>query len=244
MNAIGYVTLLILGAISFVLLLAQTFLFGKLNWLQFRIWLLAKKGYHMVEHIGLDKVRNYFYLKPDNNKFDFKKGFYMHIPEATTKIRDGLIKQTNRAKFMVRTDDAALDANQYQKLKDTAEKFVYSVDAVTLRWGIPTITYVGKNPYPIIFSEPERQMGAQVLKDMYLRIVATQQYEWAKKMITIGLIVVAANVLVLLALWFVTKGNASNLGFCQANLNDTGRQLLDCVNSTARMMAQNSTIIV
>lgn len=268
-------------------------LFGKLMWLQFRVWLLARRGFHLVEHIGTDKVRRYFYLRPRDNKFDFNKGFYLHIPETTTKagelikgvpksfkisrldkvkvsgkelsrfdelissiesdlvdLRVGSDKYDKLKALLVKTRvgrDKLLeevDEGEYKRLEESITKFKYSVDAVTLRWGIPVITYVGNDPNPILFSERDKVYGAPVIRDVYIRLLATQKYGEFNKWIRIGVVALFLVVVVLAVYYFLLSSSASNLTVCQVSLDAVNNDLLVCVNKTAGVLAQNRTIIV
>jgi len=227
----------LLGNTALVLLLA---VFGRLMILQLKIWMLARRGYHMVEHIGTNKVRTYYYLKPDQNKFDFNSGFYMHHPETSTKT-DSLLKDV-KASFK-KIDDMK-DDEEYKVLQDKISKLVYDVDAVTLRWGIPIITYVGKDPHPIDFKERNREFGAQVIRDMYIRILATTQYGMLQKMMIWCIVALFAVAIVCGLLYVAYNSIHADLNMCIVNWNSTQQQLFMYVNKTAVISAQNNTLII
>lgn len=236
-----YLFLIISGLLGNTILVLLLAVFGRLIILQVKIWFLAKRGYHMVEHIGTNKVRTYYYLKPDQNKFDFNSGFYMHHPETSTKT-DTLLKAVPKdAKFTKL--DKLNDAEEYAELKKTIDRLVYHVDAVTLRWGIPIITYVGKDPHPIDFKERNREFGAQVIRDMYIRILATQQYGLMQKMIIWMVVALFACALVGLALYLAYNSLHGDLNMCIANWNTTSNAYQMLLNQS-KVVIQNNTLII
>ena len=234
----AFMAWLIVGTIGTILFIVLMIIFGKLIKLQVKIWFLARKGFHLVEHVGMNKVRTYFYLRPKDNKFDFKSGFYLHYPETTTKA-SGLLPSTPKGYRFLKFSDIAETA-EGDKLSEIVKKLVYNSDAITLKWGIPIITYVGNSPYPVNFSEPKTEYGAQVIRDVYIRLLATEQYGLMKRIIMIGLLVGAGILIALVLLFFAYKSNAGNLNLCLYNLNSTTQNLLAC----SIKAASNSTIIV
>ena len=250
MNTVGLMAWLIVASFGTVLLFATWMFYGKLIMLQTKIWFLAKRGFHLVEHVGTNKVRSYFYLRPKDNKFDFKSGFYIHYPETTTKT-DNLVKPVpkdlNSGFKFRKVSDMAENAEEdkaYKELEEKISKLVYDVEAVTLRWGIPIITYVGNSPYPVNFAEPDKEYGVQVIRDVYIRLLATEQYGFMRKIITIGLILFGVIAVALIAIYFVTKTNAGNLGVCLNTFNSTITQLVDCTAKQSLVSAANGVVVV
>jgi hypothetical protein len=234
---------LLVGTIGFFGFVTLLLMFGGLIWLQVRIWMLAKRGYHLVEHIGLNKVRTYYYLKPNDNKFDFKTGFYMHQADATTKTNT--ILQSTPSEFgTFKNLDKVSDEQEYKRLQEKVEKWNYSLDAVSLKWGIPIITYVGNDANPVNFTEAGKKYSAQVIKDVYIRLLATQQFNFLKKIILIGVVAMCVIGICLFLLWQLYKGQVQNTGACISAWNSTQYQLIQCINVTARVMGQNSTVFV
>ena len=256
----------IISIIIIVLFFGLLFFFGKLIWLQMRIWILASRGYVQVENIGEDKVRRYYYLRPKNNKFDIKKGFYLFFPETMTKTTillkkidpDMLVKQPEyydtlfdrlpkgeQDKFKKK---AEAEKKQYMELYSYISKLVYNVDAVTLRWGIPTVTYYGTDPNPVLFSDRKKVYDAGVLNDMYLRILLTQKYSVFKKWMIITVIALAIIAILIFAIFSTLSNQAKTIKACIYELNDTTNKLLTCVNETATTQAkiesQNRTIVI
>jgi len=237
MNTVGLLSWLIVGSIGTLLFLATLIFFGKLMKLQMKIWFLAKKGFHLIEHVGTNKVRTYFYLKPNDNKFDFKSGFYLHYPEATTKVRGVMPNTPSGFKRLDQMSEV-----EGAKLQETVGKLIYDTSAVSLRWGIPIITYVGNSPYPVNFTEPEKEYGAQVIRDVYIRLLATEQYGFMKKIITIGMIILGVIAVALILIYFGYRSQAGNTAMCMANWNSTAQSLINCINQTAEHVAANMPI--
>jgi len=236
-----YLFLIISGLLGNTILVFLVAIFGRLIILQIKIWALARRGYHMVEHIGTNKVRTYYYLKPDQNKFDFNSGFYMHHPDTTTKT-DTLLKAVPKDAKFSRLDKLD-DTKEYEAMKEKINKLVYDVDAVTLRWGIPIITYYGKDPHPIDFKERTREFGAQVIKDMYIRILATQQYGLMQKMIIWMVVALFACALVGGLLYFAYNSLHGDLNMCIANWNTTSNAYQMLLNQS-KVVIQNNTLII
>jgi hypothetical protein len=239
LNPLVYLVWLGVGTLGTLLFLLVMIMFGKLIKLQMKIWFLAKRGYHLVEHVGNNKVRTYFYLKPDNNKFDFRSGFYLHYPETTTKT-SAIIPKTPHKGFSFFKLSEIANEQEGDKLKEQISKLVYDTSAVTLKWGIPIITYVGNNPNPINFQEPEKEYGAQVIRDIYIRLLATQNYDFMRKMITIGIIVMAAVALGLILLYMGYNGANANANLCLHNWNSTANNLIECT----RTLAGNTSVVI
>jgi hypothetical protein len=240
---------LIIASIGTVGLVATWIIYGRLIVLQTKIWTLAKRGFHLVEHIGTNRVRTYFYLRPKDNKFDFKSGFYVHYPETATKTGNlmpkpplppkGPLWKFKKPEELDKLDQ--MDAEEAAKLEKQINKLVYDSNAVTLRWGIPIITYVGNSPYPVNFEEPDKEYGAQVIKDVYIRLLATEQYGFMRKMIIIGVLVMGVTALALLLLYFAYRTNGSNMAMCIQNWNSTITSLTTC---TAKLAVKEATSVV
>jgi len=238
MNTTTWIIWLIISSMGTVGLVLILIMFGKLLSLQVRIWFLARRGFHLVEHIGTNKIRTYFYLRPTDNKFEFRSGFYMHYPETTTKTEEILKPAPSGWKFR-KLDD--IDAKEGAELQERISKLVYDTNAVTLRWGIPVITYVGNSPYPVNFAEPQKEYGAQVIRDIYIRLLATEQFGFMKKIITIGVLILGVIALALLLLGWAYSSAATNTGACLSNLNATVTNLVTC---TAQHAATGAGVTV
>lgn len=259
--------LLFIGMLSFVLCILLLTMFGRLIFLQLRIWMIARRGYQQVEIIGEDRVRRYYYMRPKDDHFDVNDGFFLFMPDSITKQTAILMKAskamakmkkpaiTNEelAKLTEAQRKAYLDRfnaekAEMQKYFDAINNLHYKVDAVTLRWGIPTITYVGNSSEPVNFNDMRKTYDAKTLKDLYLRILLTQKYGLFKKLMVIATIALCfiAGMLFLYYLLFNGQGHNFNvnMNLCLQSWNQTQYQLTQCINQSARIAAQNSTIIL
>ena len=257
---------ILLGGFSFIALIVFLIMFGKLLNLQMRVWLLAKKGYVQVENIGEDKVRRYYYLRPKNNKFDIDSGFYIFFPETITKTTK-IMKRID-PKFLVKNPhyydelfdrlpekekanfkkQVEMEKEQYKELYEYVSRLQYSVDATTLRWGIPTVTYYGTNPDPILFSDREKVHDAGVLNDMYLRILLTQKWNMLKKWMIITGIAFCIIAIVMVLIFVTFSKESKQVSACISGMNTTYYAYLQCVNETSFLkgaqVIKNSTIII
>lgn len=230
----------IVGIISLALLILILIMFGSLMWLQIRIWFLAKRGYHLIEHIGEDKVRRYFYAKPKDRKFEFDTGFYAFIPETTNYI-PRIVKSVD--KRLIKELPEAMQ----QEIEDCAKiikDLNYDRDATTIRWGIPTITYYGSNPEPFYFQDRKKQYDAKTFRDVYLRILLTRDFNFLRRVITYGVIALVIIGIVLIIYYFVFSNYASSLQSCTYNLNVTNARLIDFINRTIPIVSQPHNITI
>ena len=252
------------GFISLMAIMILLFLFGKFMVLQTRIWLLAKRGYHCVEIIGSDRVRRYYYMRPKDDHFDVNAGFFLYMPDTITK-QTAILQSAKKALTSDKDPISQailekLDKRQreeylrlFNEQKEEARKYFesvnnlhYHIDAVTLRWGIPTITYVGDSSEPVNYKEKEVKYSAKTLKDLYLRILLTQKYGIFRTLMIVAVITMIAVAGVLIIYYMFFSGQAKNynnqITMCITNWNITQRQLVECVNVTGRILAQNSTL--
>jgi hypothetical protein len=241
-NSVVFIVWLIVGTVSFVGFLFLLVMFGRLMKLQVKIWLLSKRGFHLVEHIGTNRVRTYYYLRPKDNKFVFRDGFYLDQKDTTTKtsaLLPGIPGGWNFRKLDGVNDDFEAD-----KLRNTINKMNYDYNAVTLRWGIPIITYVGNSPHPVNFKEPDKVYGAQVIRDVYIRLLATSQYGDLRRMIMFGILAMAGVAIGLFLLYLGFRNSGDMANNCVNMWNATQNSLLRCVNDTAILLARNSSVII
>ena len=222
------------------LLILILIMFGSLIWLQLRIWFLAKRGYHLIEHIGEDKVRRYFYAKPKDRKFEFDTGFYAFIPETTNYIPK-IVKSVD--KRLIKELPEAMQ----QEIEDCAniiKDLKYDRDATTIRWGIPTITYYGSNPEPFYFQDRKKQYDAKTFRDVYLRILLTRDFNFLRRVITFGVIALFIIAITLIVIGFITSGYSNALQTCSNNLNITNARLIDFINKTIPIVSKPSNITI
>ena len=240
------IILIFVGMVSFVLLIITYALFFRIIWLQLRIFMLAKRGFHLVEHIGEDRVRRYFYLRPNGDKFDFNNGYYIFIPDSSTKMSELMIKPNRRLTENQFINDVELakrvnpkekekyikdckaEYQKYCKIYDALTNLKYSVDAVTLRWGIPTITYYGNQADPIKFQKKQKTYDAKILKDLYLRILLTQKFKEFQKWIKIA----ALSLLIIGILMFIyvllLSDSIGSVNSCLELVNQTQIAFQNC----------------
>jgi hypothetical protein len=248
--------------ILFVLLGLTWLIFGKLIRLQIKRWLMASKGYVEVEHISATKVRNYFIMRPNNNKFDIEDGFFHYIPECVTRKGDILRKfDKSFLSKMPEIDPSDIEGlNDKEKeeylLRVTAEwnelKGLYKVisgikydpQLLNRKFGMPVITYYGDNPDPINPSDRTKSYGSGVIKDMYLRLLLTQRFKDFQMIIIVLVVSWVVVAIALVGLWQVNKGTADSLGKCIDMLNVSETHLFDLMNQTIKQTAQSSTIVV
>jgi hypothetical protein len=237
-------------------------MFGKLAMLQLKVWVLAKRGYQQVEMVGEDNVRNYFYLRPKDDKFDINDGYYMFKPDTLTKVPfllqkvnpnmaknfpeldEEMVKNLKQAEYEKVVKRYEAEKEEYQRLVDVVHRLKYRINVATLRWGIPTITYYGTNPEPIDFKEPKKLYDAKVLKQVYLRILLTQKFKELMKWIMITSIAMCIIALALFIYYFLLKDANSTTSMCMQSWNSTQTQLVSCLNETARILRQNATITI
>lgn len=251
------------GIVSLILLIFILIFFGNVIWLQFRIWILAKRGYHVVEHIGEDNVRRFYYMRPKDQHFDINDGFMLFMPDSITK-QQGILKKFDKRllfdghripqevfeKLSQKQKETYLklyeaDKKEAKEYYDSVNNLHYYVDAVTLRYGIPTVTYVGTSSEPVNFKTLHKTYDAKTLKDLYLRILLTQKYGIFKKIMIIAILVMSATAIILFMYYLYMSGLSGNyhtdITTCISNWNATQNSLLRCVNETARIVTQNTT---
>lgn len=256
------ITLFVLGVISFIALIAIWTFFGKLIKVQFQRWTLGRKGYVEIEHVSETNLRDYFIMRPKENKFDVLDGFYHYIPEAITRGGDVLKKYSpdfvNKLSTMDPKEVESLpegeqkefakrmraEYEQFKKASETINKLNFRTKAVTWKFGMPIITYYGDNPDPVLFSNRDKSYGAGVIRDMYLRLLLTQRYKDFKFIISVMLIAFFIIAIANFGFWKLLQSSNVELSMCHSMLNKTQDGLLDLMNRTIPRVVQNSTIIV
>jgi hypothetical protein len=234
------------GTLGFFFSLAIMIFFGKVIMLQLKIWALSKKGYHMIEHVGEDNIRRYFYMRPKDNHFEFNDGFYLHIPETITK-REELLKKVPEAlvKKIMNNEDLT-EAEQEEnkeiiKLVSIIKNLKYDREAVSLSWGIPIITYYGDNPNPVLFRERTKIYSSGVIRDMYLRLLLTLEHNRILRTLTMVFIAMVVIGLILIVYYAVLSSATKNVSQCQNILNYTTQRCIDLINRST-YHAANTTI--
>ena len=193
---------------SLILLIFILIFFGNVIWLQFRIWILAKRGYHVVEHIGEDNVRRFYYMRPKDQHFDINDGFMLFMPDSITK-QQGILKKFDKRllfdghripqevfeKLDLKQKETYLklyeaDKKEAKEYYDAVNNLHYYVDAVTLRYGIPTVTYVGTSSEPVNFKtlllslrKFNRAINSRIHPEEKMSEVQTTAFSIVKRMI-------------------------------------------------------------
>jgi hypothetical protein len=258
MFAIFFFSTLILFCILFLTFL----IFGRLIKLQFKRWFLAGKGYVEVEHISSTKVRNYFIMKPTNNKFNLDDGFYHYISECVTRKGDIMKKidksflskmpEFEESEFEGLSDkerkeykERALNEwKEIQNLYKVISNIKYDPEHLSRKIGMPVITYYGDNPDPLNFASREKAYGSGVIKDMYLRLLLTQRYKDFQFMIMVLFVSWVVMVIVIFGLWRVHLTDATNYVNCIRLVNETNTRYDLLVNSTLERLAQSSVQVL
>lgn len=235
-----------IGFISFCLLIVILAMFGKVIKIQFQIILLAKKGYHLIEHIGSDNIRRYAFMRPRENHFEFNEGFYHYIPETVTRKKE-VLQKVNPELLKA---DIEKNVNSINRAEDEETlKFLgylknlkYDREAVSLSWGIPIITYYGDNPDPVLFRDRQKTYGSGVIRDMYLRLLLTLEHNRLLKLITICFIVMLGVGVVLIIFSVILSNAVKNTGVCMQMLNFTSNKCIQILNAT--IPHGNMTIVI
>jgi len=256
--AIFFFSTLILFCILFLTFL----IFGRLIKLQFKRWFLAGKGYVEVEHVSSTKVRNYFIMKPSNNKFNLDDGFFHYISECVTRKGD-IMKKVDKSFLskMPEFTESELEGMNEKEQKEYKDRIIsewnemknlykvisnlkYDPEHLSRKIGMPVISYYGDNPDPINFAERTKAYGSGVIKDMYLRLLLTQRYKDFQMMIIVLLISWVVMVIVMFGMWRVHLTDATTIKTCVDSLNISNSKWIELANITAQAKMQSSTILV
>jgi hypothetical protein len=248
--------------IFFTILIILWVVFGKLIMLQIKRWILASKGYVEVEHISATNVRNYFVMKPKENRFELGDGFYHYIPECITRTGD-LIKKVDKAFFSKVPDispDELIGLNEkeieeyklrvikeWKELKgmyDLMSGVKYDPELLNRKFGMPVITYYGDNPDPMNYANRTKVYGSGVIRDMYLRILLTQRYKDFKLIILIMLVCLAIIAVSNFGLWQTYSGLLKQVTSCNSMLNTSINANANYLNITAMAKVQGSNFVI
>lgn len=226
--------------ISTLVLIFGLFLFGKLIWFQLRVWMLARRGFHAVEHIGEDNVRRYFYLRPKDSSFEFDKGVYILQKDALTKT--GSILQKVNSDLYKGKNEA--EQKEIDGLLERMHKLRYNPDVVTLRWGIPTISYYGNDPNPINFKERKKLYDSKNIAALIQRIMLTK--EW--KLVRLVLIIAACGIILSLILgglyWNNSVGKDGIIKDCIRQINESNNRYISLLNQTITTRTQSNVVTI
>lgn len=250
--------LMVLGVVSTLALTFLLIIFGRVLISQMRVWALSKRGFYMVEHIGEDNLRRYYFMKPKEDHFDIDDGFYMFLRDTITRTGDVLEKVNPdllKAKNVIEPEEALLlnmrpadkkkyldrvfaEKKEFERFHRVAHELTFKREAVTLRYGIPTVTYYGSNPSPVYFKEANKQYDSKILKNLYLRILLTQKWDEISKYMRYAMWGAIGIGVMLLLLWVTLKSQTDNTSACLAGWNSTK----DLLVSELKKCGINSTI--
>ena len=249
------------GCLIFLTLFILTWIiFGRLLMLQIKRWLLASRGYIEVEHISATKIRNYFIMRPSENKFDIGDGFYHYIPECITRKGD-IIKKFDKS-FLSKVPE--IDPSELEGLSDKEQeefkkrnkaeweeltglykiisKVKYDPQLLNRKFGMSVITYYGDNPDPVNPSDRHKSYGSGVIKDMYLRLLLTQRYKDFKMIMLVLLVSWVITAVSLFGLYKMNTNSQVMLQNCYIMLNTSNSQYFDLVNVTLSGQLQGSSV--
>lgn len=244
MNVWGLTIILVIGVVSFVILVAILIFFGRLIKNQTRIWLLRNKGYIRVRHVREDMNEDDYFIRVKDDHYDFAGGIYIDQKDAKTKTEDILPLFDYNLLSRKKPEELSALEKQLKSFFDNI-KDNKLMDIKTFAQGISTITYVGNNPNPVNFKDTKKLYDAKNIAAMIKRLLMTK--EW--KLVRMVLILASIALLGLLILGFLDYKLVSNgqtaLKTCQAMLNDSNYHWMTMFNNTiVPAMQQNSTVII
>ena len=221
----------IVGIVSFIILVFLIFLFGRLMKHQTKLKLMAKRGYTQIRHIREDMVENYFFLRINNDHYEFDQGIYMEQKDVKTKSRSILAPLDYKLLCKKPEDQLSAEEKQIKSFLRSIENSKV-MDITTLSWGIPTITYYANDPNPVNVKERKKVYDAKNIAAMIKRLLLTK--EWKLVRMVLILTLVGFGLMLLLAFLYYGMGskNATNLNLCLGQLNVTTNNYLTLLNTT------------
>jgi hypothetical protein len=244
-NVLKFSIMIIIGAVSFVLLMVILFFFGKLIKHQIKIFFLRNRGYVQLRHIREDMNENNYFIRVKNDVYDVSGGVYLDQKDTKTKAQD--ILQKLDYDLLSKKPEVELNAIEKQFLQffNNINSNNKLMDIKTLSWGIPTITYFGNNPNPVNYRDIKKVYDAKNISAMIKRLLMTK--EW--KLVRMVLLISAVAMIGLLVLGFIdakiSSNNAINLKTCQYMLNQSINNNFIMFNNTiVPALHQNSTVII
>ena len=234
----------IVGIFSFVILVFLLVLFGRLMKHQFKIWMMAKKGYTQIRHIKEDMTEKYYFLRIRNEHYDFDSGIYMEQKDIRTKAKTILAPLDYG--LLSKKEETSLTAEEkqirgfLQSIKDSKV-----MDITTLSWGIPTITYYANNPNPVNVKDIKKVYDAKNIAAMIKRILMTKEWKLVRMVLILCLIAIGLYVILGFLNYGLISKNADNLANCLTQLNTTTVKYTELLNSSRIFeVVQNSTVII
>lgn len=244
MNQIFLLSFFIIGMVSFICLIVILAVFWRLLKLQFKYWLLAKKGFHKIEHIGEDRVMRTYLLRPKDTFFDIEGGMYFIQNDSLLKSSRNILKNV---KDLDSKDDKIASSAEDKEIKDLLKqvsKLKYNTDAVFMQWGIPTLIYFGTDVNPINPAERKKIYDSKVMTSYVKRLLLEKEWKLVRLVMLMCIIGYVVTLIAGLLYWASINSSSNNLLNCQAMLNASQTQIFNYLNVTGQSVAQGSVITV
>jgi hypothetical protein len=209
------------GVLAIIFSLIVIIMFGRLIRIQFQMWTLAKKGFIEVDHVREDNVIKVYYLRPSEDHFEFDKGVYLLQKDALSK-RAEYIKRVD--KDFLSKDSTKVDAKEKEEMAEllkNSKDWIYNIDSVTLKWGIPCIFYYGKDPNPVNFRDRTKIYDSKVFAAYVQRILLNKEWKLARMALIIGIVAICLSLILAIGYYGSVTKNASNLEKCETMLNES-----------------------
>jgi hypothetical protein len=236
---------LVIGLISFILLVLLLLFFGRLIGNQIKLWSLAKKGYHFVEHVGEDRVKRTFILKPKETKFDLDGGIYFYQKDAVLKGEKELFKKVDNGLLSKKEVDVeGAEAKEQFKALNKLAQLNYKTDSVILSWGMPTLVYYGNDPNPVNFTDRKKVYDSKVISSYIKRLLLDKEWAFVRMVLLLTIIGFFLCIVLGFIYWKSISTSSDNLQFCMNVLNVTQIKYNELLNTSIRIAVQNSTMII
>lgn len=212
--------------------------FGRLMKLQFKYWVLAKRGYHKVEHIGEDRVVRTYFIRPKDSHFDFDSGVYMLQKDALYKSSTQILKKV---------DTKNMDGIEDKELKElfkNVNKLKYDSESVFMQWGVPTIFYYGNDPNPVNPSDRKKIYDSKVMLAYIKRLLLEKEWKLVRMVLILTLVGFGLALVLGFLFWGGINSANNNLNTCQNMLNASQQTIANYLNVTTQAVVQNSTVII
>lgn len=220
---------IIIGVVSLgtLLLIIIMAVYGKIIKLQLKIWIMTKRGYLLVEHV-LPQVRNYYFLRSKDGKFEFRDSFFIDLPGRVTRIKS-LVHNVGFRR--IKSDEELVE------LRERMSNKVIDDRKINFRWGVPMITFVGDSPFPENFYKKEDDSdNPRPISELYRRLINTTRFNYIKRIITFCIIIIVISLIVAIALYFIYNQSNNMASHCLMLWNSSQERLLGCMNNTGTVL--------